>query len=104
MTTDEFGLEEGEELTSGLAADFEAACENPDTFDFAFNKQRSESNFANFGVDPEKADGLRRAELLRIYEVHGEQVFIQQCNLYGYDPGELVPALAETEEEIEIID
>lgn len=49
-----------------LQADFAAAVENPQDFDFGFEKQREESGYANFDFDPVKAKALRDAEIARI--------------------------------------
>jgi phosphopantothenoylcysteine synthetase/decarboxylase len=49
-----------------LTDEFEAACNDPAGFDFGFEKQREESGFANFGVDPELASGMREKEQARI--------------------------------------
>jgi hypothetical protein len=47
---------------AGLAAEFEAAADNPESFDFAFKAEREATGFANFGFDPEKAAAMRAAD------------------------------------------
>lgn len=47
---------------AGLAAEFEAAADNPESFDFSFAEQRKATGFANFGFDPDKAAAMRAAD------------------------------------------
>lgn len=46
----------------GLAAEFEVAANNPESFDFSFAAQREATGFANFGFDPAKAAEMRAAD------------------------------------------
>lgn len=58
MMSDILADDDGE----GLAAEFEAAADNPESFDFSFAEQRKATGFANFGFDPDKAAAMRAAD------------------------------------------
>lgn len=51
-----------DDVGEGLASEFEAAANDPDGFDFGFEKQREATGFANFGFDPARAEQLRAAD------------------------------------------
>ena len=57
------------ETSTPASQAFAAAFENPDEFDFGMETEREETGFANFGVDPEKAEQLRNEELCRMANV-----------------------------------
>ena len=46
-------------VDSPLEAEFGAACDSPQDFDFGFQKEREATGFANFGFDPVEAAELR---------------------------------------------
>lgn len=43
-----------DESNTELSQSFEAACNDAENFDFAFNAEREPNNFANFGVTEEQ--------------------------------------------------
>lgn len=45
-----------------LASEFEAAANDPASFDFSFSAQREATGFANFGFDPVRAAAMRAAD------------------------------------------
>lgn len=58
-----------------LNDEFDAACNDPQGFDFGFEKQRERNGYANFGFDPVKANEMRVKEQARIDALEDEEDF-----------------------------
>ena len=56
---------------SPLNDEFGDAYDDPDDFDFGFEKERDENGFANFDFNPEEAKQMQQEELDRIREAEG---------------------------------
>lgn len=58
-----------------LNDEFDAACNDPQGFDFGFEKQRERDGYANFGFDPGKANEMRVKEQARINALEDDEDF-----------------------------
>jgi hypothetical protein len=54
-----------------LNEELQEAWDDPDNFDFGFEDERLEDNFANFDFDPEEAERLQQEEMDRIRAEEG---------------------------------
>jgi hypothetical protein len=61
---------------TGLADEFEAACNDPAGLDCGFTAQREERGFANFDFDEDEAERMRMEEQARI-DSHTESFLFQ---------------------------
>ena len=62
---------DADSMNDEMNDEFGDAYDDPDNFDFGFERERSENGFANFDFDPEEAKQMQKEELDRIRESEG---------------------------------